>query len=121
MPKTQYRDGLKYGSPGFSNIESISCLLLSATSQENATLSPNFHRTWNHTLAHPCRQGYIRIVDPIIIYFYLSDQWSCQIDDLRCDSGTPVCIFSDAVCDEIVDCMDGTDEKHELCGKCYES
>ena len=53
-----------------------------------------------------------------ISLFNQLDTWRCQIEELQCGSGTPVCVSSYAVCDGIEDCIDGKDEDAELCGEC---
>ena len=53
-----------------------------------------------------------------VLHLYYLDTWSCKSDEFRCGSGTPVCLFSDDVCDGIDDCMEGKDEDPGMCGEC---
>ena len=52
-----------------------------------------------------------------ISLFNQLDTWRCQIEELQCGSGKPVCVPSYAVCDGIRDCVNGTDEDSNLCGE----
>ena len=47
--------------------------------------------------------------------------WNCLTSELRCSSGTPVCISSRSVCDGIDDCKDKKDEDPQLCGEFFNS
>ena len=49
-----------------------------------------------------------------------SDDWLCPPNELKCGSGTPVCISPHVICDGVDDCSDGKDEESKLCGKFFE-